>query len=522
MFTTRTPFFDAALDILHHQTPGFRLAHFFDGAFPYLSSLLQAASLRFFGQDIFGLRISSVLFSAASVGLFYEFFKRFIKNPLALIATILLAGSSYLMTFGKIGYNNTQALFAMALILVTAGWAVETDRPLAYVGLGLGIGFCFYIHPVALYLPVLGLLFLSMLRFPRSWKALRGWLFAAVTALLIILPTFLQTDYWQIRMTGLVFNSPALLLDFPTLAGHLTANALQAFYSFLYVVGESHFVAAAFLDPLSAAFLLIGLAFSLRFIRHEPFARFLTTSFFIFLFLVGATHDRASPPISRMFLLLPWFCLYAAIGIYWFVEQIKAANLSPRWQKLLYPVLVGCILLANLYQANPLSWQRSTAWQLPETAFVHLLQELRRSQHSASDPYAITILSPPLWQIDHFRQAKTLQNIPDYQIALDQLTLEKAQLPPDFARWGSAAQIFLLHPNMKAEWMAALAPQFTALGFAALPYPRLSWQRSSFERLAPPRSRFEIGCLPLTDPQRWPEASNPSSPITHLLFLTFS
>ena len=64
----------------------------------------------------------------------------------------------------------------MALILVTAGWAVETDRPIAYVGLGLGCGFCFYIHPVALYLPVLGC-FSGMLRFPRSWKALRGWLF---------------------------------------------------------------------------------------------------------------------------------------------------------------------------------------------------------------------------------------------------------------------------------------------------------------------------------------------------------
>lgn len=458
------PFFTSALGILRDQSLIDRLTHLFDGEFPYLSSLFQALSLRIFGPDAFGLRFASVLFSAFAVALFFQFFQRYLKPPLPLLAAALLAGSSYLMTFGKIGYNNTQALFALALTLTVAGWAVQTRRPLAFVSLGLSFGLCFYVYPAALYVPFIGGLFLLIMR-PRSPHLdLRLWLLFAASWLLLSLPIFLQPTYWQVRLTGLAVNSPGLLANFSTFTGHLLANFIQAFYSYMFIAEESHFVAAAYLDPLSGVFLLIGLAFTLKFLFKERFVMFLLSSFLLLLLLAGSSHDRASPPTSRLFLLLPWFTLFTAVGIYWLVENLAHAKKFHLRRSTAYLILIAAVLLVNLYQANPLSWQRSTAWQTPESAFLRLLQRLRHSRQPASARYEIVFLNPPLLQIDRFSQAKTLQNLPDARVALDQITLEQAQLPPAASRWLSANPIIILHPNMKAAWMAALAPQLAARG----------------------------------------------------------
>ena len=59
--------------------------------------------------------------TATAVGLFYVFFRTFVAASTALIAVLLLAMSHYLISFGKIGYNNLQAFFAMALSLWAAG-----------------------------------------------------------------------------------------------------------------------------------------------------------------------------------------------------------------------------------------------------------------------------------------------------------------------------------------------------------------------------------------------------------------
>ncbi len=158
-------FFNHALRILELEKPLQIVARIFDGqavysTHPYLSSSLQALSMALFGSDNFGWRFSNLFLAALSIGLFFLFFKRFLNSPIAIVTAILLAGSSYLMTFGKIGYNNLQALFTLALGLWAAAWAVQSNRPLAYVATGLSIGLCFYVYPAALYGPFLCLLFL--------------------------------------------------------------------------------------------------------------------------------------------------------------------------------------------------------------------------------------------------------------------------------------------------------------------------------------------------------------------------
>ena len=121
------------------------------GAHPYLSSLIQAIFMKLFGSDGFGWRISNACLSAAAVLLLYLFARTFVTRRTALMAALFLAISHYLISFGKIGYNNLQALFAEALVLASAAWAVRTRRPVAFALLGAGMGFCFYVYPAALY-----------------------------------------------------------------------------------------------------------------------------------------------------------------------------------------------------------------------------------------------------------------------------------------------------------------------------------------------------------------------------------
>ena len=122
------------------------------GTHPYLSSVLLAPPLKIFDTLGFGWRMGSIYPSAFAVFLLYGFFGIFTKHRVAFAAAFLLAVSHYLMTFSRIGYNNTQALLAMAVLFLSAAWAVKFQSRIAFVVTGLALAFCFYVFPAAIYI----------------------------------------------------------------------------------------------------------------------------------------------------------------------------------------------------------------------------------------------------------------------------------------------------------------------------------------------------------------------------------
>jgi hypothetical protein len=95
---------------------------------PGFSSLIQAASMAVFGPGLFGWRFSNLYLAALSLWPLYAFVHAIGGRRLAILACALLATSHYLMSFGKIGYNNLQALFAFSVCLATATWFVRSRR----------------------------------------------------------------------------------------------------------------------------------------------------------------------------------------------------------------------------------------------------------------------------------------------------------------------------------------------------------------------------------------------------------
>ena len=464
-------FYTYALEITERHNFLQIVQHLFDGnavygAHPYLSSLLQAISMQLFGRNNFGWRFSSLYLSSWSIALFFLFFRHFIGRSQALLASAFLAGSAYIMSFGKIGYNNLQALFAMALVLAAASWMVRSKRWISAVSLGFSMGFCFYVYPAALYILPLPVLLMLFYDFPKTSTALMRWVVTFFTFGYSLLPVLLQPNYWQSKIAGLFVNDPQIVADSTNFVQHLLSNLFIAFSSYLYIPVESHYVVSAYQDPLSAIFISLGLALCLIHFRREQFIRFFLAGFISLLILVGATHDRRFPPTTRMFLLLPWFAVLATFGFSWLVKQsrnIFRIRLG-RNQILLTGLLV--IYALNLYQAYPLSIARSAGLQSFEVLFLRLTEQIQ--QHDRGQmllPHTVLFLTDSSLNLDGFNMVQEVYQIPENSVQLQRLELDGPKIPDAALPWiNDHNSLVVVQPNLNKIWYQEVVVSLETLG----------------------------------------------------------
>lgn len=341
------------------------------GKFPMLATYIQSFFMKLFGSDGFGWRMSNVLLCTAGIGLLYMFFTTFLENRLALSAATLLACSEYLMSFVKIGYINLQVFFILALEMALSTWVIRSKRFLAFVLLGFSIGISFYLFPAALYtvpIPV----FLLLLYYPPITKeAAPRWMVMLVSTGMIVFPLFMQPEYWSTRLPGTFLGNPDIISSAGRLIDHLISNSFNAIYSFLFIQQDTHFVSVSYTDPLTSLFILIGLVLALVGFRKSRFTAFCMLSFILMLFLAGVSHGYPLPPTTRMFLLLPWWVIFAALGLGYVLDQLHILfKISSLIQT---SVLIGILILAiiiNTYQAIPLSYAHFADNQSPESLLI--------------------------------------------------------------------------------------------------------------------------------------------------------
>lgn len=477
-------FFSYAREIVTGETSGSFGQNFFSGtavygAHPYLSSVLQALSMKLLGMNNFGWRFSSLYLSALSIGLFYAFGRTFVQRRVALLAAGLLAVSHYVMAFGKIGYNNLQALFALGLVLAAAAWVIRTRQLLAYAGLGLAMGLCFYVYPAALYALPLPVLLLWLYDRPLTMAAWRAWGLTGLTALLVLIPLLLQPGYWEAKVMGTLFFNPDLTRSLSAVVNHFATNWLYAFFSFWYVPGASHFVSVAYVDPLSALFVLIGLGCLLRQARRERFALFLVVSFGLMLFLVGATHDRLYPSTTRMFMLLPWWTLLAAVGLVWLQRGLVGLGAGRiAWMGVLGTVLVGIVAI-NLHLAYGLAYQQALARGGLENLYLRLAQDVQAVE--GNRPKTFVFVTDPEWGIDGLYLLQLAYGTPTSPTQLEKITVEQPLLSEAaLARLADVDTLIILKPWLPADWQIALGDQLTGLGKRGCPVTRAGQGKAVF------------------------------------------
>ncbi len=465
-------FFDYAQELARSQDWLSTLNKLFDGtavygSHPFISSVIQAFFARIFiGSSNFGWRISNLYLAALSLGLLYWFLRQFLTARVSLLAIALMAPAHYLMTFGKIGYNNLQALFAASLVLAAGAWAVRSRSFFPQVMLGLAAGLCFYVYPAALYcLPVVVLLVLFYDP-PITLPARRRWLAAGLSLALLVLPLLVQADYWREKIPGTVLYQADIVISSASLGNHFASNLLYAFLSFLYIPQESHFVAVAYLDALTGIFFALGLCALLLSGWKSRFWAFILASFAASLFLVGTSHGGRFPPTTRMFLLLPFWTLIAALGLEWMLAQIRKL---PRFPQTLPAWLLGSVLLAvlglNLYQAYVLSPLRSTGYQSPVMLFMRIMEHIRG--HTANEPQNLVFafLTEPPWGIDGYSMMARNYDIPTDQVRLEKITVSANGLPLDSMEvLRSPRTVVMIYPEMDEGTRSALVEPVRALG----------------------------------------------------------
>jgi hypothetical protein len=289
------------------------------------------------------------------------------------------------------------------------------------------------------------------------------WGIMASTCLALVYPLVLQPGYWQSKLPGTFLNKPELRNTGAAIA-HFAWNLVYAFFSWLRIPKDTHFVVVSYVDPLTAALTALGLAASLLAARRNRFAVFLVASFVVELVLVGASHDREYPPTTRMFLMLPWFVTFAALGLEWVLGQLARLEVPVRWDLVAGSLAVAIIGL-NLYQANVLSPQRSAFLQSPETLILRLIERAQREEPAEAKTYVF--VTTPKWTSVGLRALPELYPVHARfaDVNVTGTTLPDSAVP--LLRDRNSLDI--ISPWMDPAQAAALAPSMAALGKVACP-----------------------------------------------------
>jgi len=346
--------------------------------------------MKMFDNHNFGWRFSNPFLTASSLFFFYYFFKSFIPQRTALITVILLGASHYLMSFSKIGYNNLQAFFALGLVLAAFAWALKSLRVISFVFLGLSIGLCFYLYPASLYVTPLPFIGLFIYFPPNNKDALKRWGWTIVSAALLIYPLVVQPGYWETKIAG-TFLYTEVSTSTGALIHNMFLNVLYTSLSFLYTPEQTHYVSSGYMDPISSIFIMMGSVYlaKLAFSKNRS-ALFLAFGFLAMFFIVGATHGRDFPTATRMFLLLPWFALFASYGIEWCAEKVSTLfNVNNRN---MVALVTGLIVIANLYHAYAIDIRNMPQYHTLAPMFVKTVREIQANPGVLRNPIILSRL----------------------------------------------------------------------------------------------------------------------------------
>ena len=269
-----------ALHIL--SDPKFR--PLFDGAIqgPTYYLYLVAASFQLFGVNAASIRLASVFLGVLAVPAAYVVGSELFGRRVGLVLAFLIAVSSWFVTLSRLGMYATSStpffsLAALAFLLR----ALRKGRlfEFALSGLFLGLGLCFYTS-FRLFVPVVGLFLLYAAfyewRRTHALPRVRFWLGVAVVgvmAVLVVAPlvwfaTAHADIYWSRVEQTFVFAGKSDAERLPALLENIKRHVLM-FNWHGDPNGRHNLPGAPMLDDISAALMVVGLAYSLRRV-HDP------------------------------------------------------------------------------------------------------------------------------------------------------------------------------------------------------------------------------------------------------------
>ncbi len=392
--------------------------------FLYLSVLPHALSMRLLGDDNFGWRFANLYLAILAIPFFHAFIKDFCRRRTALIYAFLFATSQYLIVFSRIGYNNVQSLLGMAVVLWLAGRAVTTGKDLYYSLLGIGLGICLYIYPAVLGVMPLPILLLLFFNPPwRSRRAFGQWTLLIAGFSLLFLPLIFEPDYWQQKMGESAMQAVGVSQYF-----HVFSNLLYSLFSFLYAPEESHYVVSSYLAPFSGVLVTIGLGWALWRARREKFMRFVLAGLVFLFFSLGASRSRALLPVTHMFLILPWWFLFTALGIEWLLQWMSLRRSKTLVKRAALTILL-LITTMNMVHAFAISPMRSERYHSLEALYMRFVQD-QGGRDDLGNQGKFLFITDEKWNIYGFNSFRDAYHLPPAQAQLIRVPLYEEPFYP--------------------------------------------------------------------------------------------
>lgn len=331
--------------------------------FPVASSYFQAWVLKIFGISFWGWRFSSVIPAVMTVLPLYLLAREWFGRPTALVACVMMVANPYFIAFERLGYNNSQAIFPVALCIYFFAMAARRGSTfyLWLAGLTLGLGFytyfaawlglvtlCFAIFYLWLTknlkwkqtLLVLGIILLawSVMFLPRvayvaSGESSEGLVYKIFETSFV--NNFYGTAYYgeadlTARMPLIPIGENQTIFYEPVIYGELlvrgTVRTVVSLFN-PYVIFE-HFLVSGLAGVITPVFFLIGTALSLRYRKQLRFALPLiwVSGGLVFLSILAAFPPRHTHLVS----IIPGLALISAVGLVGATQKLTELLLAKR------------------------------------------------------------------------------------------------------------------------------------------------------------------------------------------------
>jgi hypothetical protein len=284
-----------------------------NGFHTVLSMQFQAWVMALFGENVAVWRFSSVLPGVYAIPAIYVLGHWLGGRRAAVLSAGMFAVSHAILCFAMIPYNNTQAIFPMAVSAALFVFAIQRENSLRYllIGMVLGLGFIVYGLARLAIIPI-GIFWLFH-QWPNFRVALRRAIEIGSGMIVVAAPILLNLESWQSLLKATPVQSEVAPEEL-SLVAQIVRNVISGLLAFLTNPSNTHFVIGPYVDPLTAVFVLIGVGYLIVTIGRQRTATAWLVGSILLLVAISGIQQYSRIATTRMFSSVFIFALFAGIG----------------------------------------------------------------------------------------------------------------------------------------------------------------------------------------------------------------
>ena len=281
---------------------------------PEISFAAYALALKYLANNLYGLRLASVIQGSLAIPLLYGAARRLFNRRVAFLATAFLACAQMAVHYSRIGNNYIGALFASLLFLYLLLEAIHRRQPLLFLLAGFAGGLTLSVYIAARLTVVVAVLYclyraLIERNFLRAQR--RGFLLAFLGALIFVAPQGIVYSHGL----GPIFDRPSGVFIF-------SPDNMRHEYD-AYKVHTVREVLVRQAENTVAAFNLVGET-SDQYTQRAPLLDFWSSALFVLGVAVACWWWRQ----PSYFLIGAWFWLTLLLGSVMTVDALFSPHLA--------------------------------------------------------------------------------------------------------------------------------------------------------------------------------------------------